>query len=274
MIVIVDSGSTKAEWAFVGQNKTLFTSSEGINPATQSEQKFSFDSSFPSELLKDVDKLYFYGAGIKTEESKKLIKNILQNLGIAGQIEAMSDLLGAARACCGNLPGLVAILGTGSNICSYDGKNIFQKSPALGYIMGDEGSGFQIGKSILKSYFYNTMPEDVRILFEKKYGLTLENVLFKIYKKSGNNAYIASFTGFLTETKPEWCRTIVMPIFKDFFESKVLPYIEFKSLPIHFVGSVAYGFQEILFEIIGEYGLLPGNIIQKPLENLVDYHSR
>ncbi|MFZ1703505.1 MAG: hypothetical protein WAT79_04115 [Saprospiraceae bacterium] len=274
MKIVIESGSSKSDWAFEYQGSTLFASSSGINPTSQIAQKIDFEGNFPNHLIQKAKQIYFYGAGTKSFESQQLIIKILREYGATGTIEVYSDLLGAARASCMSKQGIVCILGTGSNICYYDGINIHQKTPALGYILGDEGSGFQIGKTILQSYFYQQMPENIYQTFEKKYSLTLEMVLQNVYKKSGNNTFIASFASFLEDCPQNWKNEILSPIFHSFVKQKMLIYPNIKQAPVHFVGSIAFHFQRELSDILSQYDVQIKSILHKPLENLLSYHQR
>ncbi|MBK9044269.1 MAG: hypothetical protein IPN97_14010 [Saprospiraceae bacterium] len=273
MITIVESGSTKTEWAFVEGENILFFSTGGINPSTQVVVKEVLSSEEVKKNLKLSDTIYFYGAGIKTETNKKFIQDILKEWGCHETIHVMSDLLGACRACCKNKEGLVGILGTGSNFCFYDGQNIHQQSPSLGYILGDEGSGFFIGKKVIQSYFYDEMPSVLKSLFESLYTPNLDNILENTYKKQGNNTFIASFSGFLDHTDESYTHSIVRPLFQEYFEKKILPYKNQVHVPLHFVGSVAFHFQDILRDILKENGWKVDSIIEKPLQHLIRFHS-
>jgi glucosamine kinase len=273
MKLIIESGSTKTEWAFLQGHTSQIAETGGINPATQTSQSFYFDANFPKPLFASVTHTYYYGAGVQTDEAKSFVKNLLHQAGVQGHIEIHSDLLGAARACCQQNEGIVAILGTGSNICFFDGYSVMQLSPALGYILGDEGSGFSIGREIIRSYFYKTMPENIRKQFEKFYTVYVDDVLENTYKKPGNNAYIASFVLFLSKVDDPWKSTLLQNIFHDFIQKKLIPYESYFDRPIFFSGSVAHVFQTELQNCLLQYNLSVSEIFRKPMENLIRYHN-
>jgi len=273
MILVVESGSSKADWAFLDEKKTIFAETAGINPSTQMGQEFLFGSGFPIHLLSKITQTHFYGAGVNSDESKTIIKHLLTKSGIEGLFQIESDLLGAARACCKDEEGVVAILGTGSNVCMYDGKNISQFSPSLGFILGDEGSGCHLGKEVLRAYFNRTMPEKLIKSFEKSFKLTLHETLQNTYKNKGSNAYIASFASFLAKRDHEWKHLLIKKVFLEFVEQKLLPTPDISSKNIHFVGSIAHFHSDILEEVLNSNGLRLGSVLQKPLEKLVYYHK-
>jgi N-acetylglucosamine kinase-like BadF-type ATPase len=273
MIAIAESGSTKTQWAFVERGKIQYFSAGGINPSTQTVVKETFLNVQITENLRLSEVVYYYGAGIKTESNKTFIQNLLKESGCKGNIQVMSDLFGACRACCGNQEGLVGILGTGSNFCFFDGNNIHQKSPSLGYILGDEGSGFNIGKNVLRNYFYGEMPSDIKSLFENMYTPDLDTILENSYKRAGNNAYIASFAGFLTHTDQSYAQSVIRPLFKEYFDKKVHPFESQFNLPVYVTGSIAHHFRNILLEIFNENKLKIDNVIEKPLQNLIAFHT-
>src|SRR5690606_9426974 len=153
LILIIESGSTKTEWAIIGEKKTTKLYPPGWNPATIDAEAFQIHSSITPDIIQDICEIHYYGAGIRNNAIRTHIENKFRKSGFTSTISTESDLLGAARACCGQDSGWVGILGTGSNLGFYDGKTLTQPSPALGYILGDEGSGFQLGKQVLRQYF-------------------------------------------------------------------------------------------------------------------------
>lgn len=273
MTLLVESGSSKAEWAFLDEKKTIIVETAGINPATQMGQEFSFGSGFPHHLMSKISQTFFYGAGVKSEESKAIIQHLLTKAGIGGSFFIESDLLGAARACCQKKEGVVAILGTGSNVCMYDGKNIHQFSPSLGFILGDEGSGCHLGREVLRAYYNKTMPVELIKSFEKTFRPTLEETLIKTYKNKGSNAFIASYASFLGKRDHEWKHILIKKVFIEFVEQKLLPIPDIFSKNIHFVGSIAHFHSDILEEVMKSCGLHFGSVMQKPLEKLIHFHK-
>jgi len=274
MFVIAESGSTKIDWAIVYQDQSVRQmTTPGINPSLRDPMT---TLRLPEELLHHIQHsgdIHFYGAGIISLKTSALVKDWLISHGIANNIFTYEDLLASARACCGSEEGIACILGTGSNSCVYDGKKIVRAVPTLGYMLSDEGSGFHLGKKIITSYFYGEMPEKVKKSFEEQYPITKEQVIESIYKKPEGNKYIASFTKFLSGADITWRKAILHEVFDSFLQTRVLYYHVSTDIPVNFVGSIAFHFQTELKEILDKYKLHSKNIIQKPLDALIEYHK-
>ncbi|MBK9253969.1 MAG: hypothetical protein IPM42_00625 [Saprospiraceae bacterium] len=273
MFIIIESGSTKADWVIVhGRDQYTFFTTDGINPATQKEL---LDLQNYPELLASVlrsDAIYFYGAGINDALSTQRITYWLQSYGYNSKLKVEEDLLAAAKACFGDEPGIVCILGTGSNSCVYDGSKIVDSVQTLGYFFSDEGGGTQIGKEVLKAYFYNNLPIAERDIFEANYPITKEEVVENVYRKSGGNKYVASFAPFLMMINGSWKENLLDRVFKEFIELRILRYTEHSQYKIRFVGSIAFYHREYLEKAMQTYGLEIDEIVQKPVHKLIDYH--
>jgi glucosamine kinase len=277
-ILIVDSGSSKTDWCLIAKDKkTRRFQTAGLNPFFRTEEDCH---TLLQEELKikptkeDIAKIVFYGAGVKSKPQKDFINKILRKHFDVRKTEAHSDMLGAARATIGSERGICCILGTGSNSCYYNGKNIAIQNPSLGYIVGDEGSGTYLGKKVLQYFFYNTFDEDLKAAFRHKYGDDLADILQKVYKDPRANRYLASFTQFLTEQRGHFMiENIIEDAFIDFYHRHVLKYRESWKYPIHFVGTVAYEFRDIIHSLHEQYGLDTGKIVKSPSDGLIAYHK-
>lgn len=273
MFIVAESGSTKTDWVVTDNNlvETCFRT-EGINPSVH--KVFPALSEVPGlcELLRASQYLYFYGAGVSEASGKERLRDYFTSYGFSGQLYAEGDMLGAARACCGHEPGIVCILGTGSNSCVYDGTRIAYALPSLGFILGDEGGGVHLGKEILRSYYYKQMPADISEKFVSKYNPRIEELIKRIYLEPAPNRYIASFSDFLSEIEGGWKTETLTRVFRDFVTTRILCYPEHRDYKIHFVGSVAHYFKNELTEVLSHAGLFPGKIILKPIDQLIRYH--
>jgi glucosamine kinase len=275
--LIADSGATKTEWCLLGgkQKKTLFT--QGISPyfmGVEQIQQLLIQELQPGLKKVRPDEIYYYGTGCKAPVNVKLMKKALQGVFPEAGIEVNHDLLGAAKALCGQRKGVACILGTGSNSCYYDGKKVVKNSPGLGYILGDEGSGAYLGKKVLQYYLYNTFDADLMDRFRAKFTDTGDEILDAVYKKPLANRYLASFAIFLAENRGHYMiENIIEDGLNDFFFNHVYKYRESWSLPIHFVGGVAWGFRDVLKELCASYELELGTVLKAPMEGLVKYHS-
>lgn len=280
MILIADSGSTKTEWVLgTSPASVISINTQGINPYFQSEETIlgilvdELIPSLPPESAEQVQTVQYYGAGCSTDATKATVRQALQHVFPQAYIEVEHDLLAAARAACGNQPGIAAILGTGSNSCLFDGTNITANQPSLGFILGDEGSGGWIGKELLRRFIYHELPEHLSKQLEQQYTLTKENILEQVYQKPMPNRYAASFTRFAGEHRTEAAiQEILFAAFDAFFKHHISSYPDFRSYPLNAVGSVAAVFADELRAVAAQYGVEHVTIIQKPMDGLIRFH--
>ena len=277
MILLADSGSTKTDWGLV-ENGTLVKRlrTSGMNPFQMSEEAITEEikthlvPELPGTVL---DEVHFYGAGC-TKEKQPIVERALRaNLTINGECEVASDMLGAARGICGHKPGIACILGTGSNSCSYDGKNLVKNVSPLGFILGDEGSGAVLGKLLVGDVLKNQMPEAITKRFFEKYKLTSAEIIDRVYRQPKPNTFLASFVPFLEENIDEpKIYNLVKESFRSFLRRNVMQYDGWQTLPIGFNGSIAKIYKKPLLEALEEEGMHLGRIIQAPMEAMVEYH--
>jgi N-acetylglucosamine kinase-like BadF-type ATPase len=280
MILIADSGSTKTSWLLQspGQVPQLFGTG-GINPFYQG--KSSIVNILNTELLPQLngygspDAVYFYGAGCSQDDRIIIVIDSLRQAFPNAHIEVEHDLMAAARALCGKEAGIACILGTGSNSCLYDGVNIVDNVPSLGFIIGDEGGGGYIGRKLLQSYFYRELPDDLREMMDKRFDMERSAVLNQIYGKETPSKYVAEFAGFLTENnKHPYVHTLLYKSFMEFLTRHVLKYENFGNLPIHFTGSIAHFNKSIILEALDNLVLKPGKFMRDPIDGLAQYHAK
>ena len=276
--LIADSGSSKTEWCLIQGNKKIQIQTQGISPYFLNiEQVIQI---LHKELLPKMkklvpDEIHYYGTGCSNVENVKMIKSALKKVFPKAKCNVDHDLLGAARALCGNEKGIACILGTGSNSCFYNGKKIIKNNPGLGYVLGDEGSGTYLGKKVIQYYLYNTFDEDLMDRFNLKYNTSVTEILDAVYKQPLPNRYLAGFTGFLIENRGHFMiENIIEDGFNDFFFNHIYKYRESWSMPIHFVGSVAYGFRDVLKDLCNSYELQLGKVLKNPMEGLIKYHKK
>jgi len=277
MIAIVDSGSTKADWRFISP------SGDQSSVATMGFNPFFHDSKFISKQLQEdfddqldvasIKKVYYYGAGCSDALRCSIVEKGLTEVFPNAYIEVKHDILASARATCRDQPGIACILGTGSNSCEFDGKKITDNVSNLGFLLGDEGSGSHLGKLLVQGYFYREFPEDIKEAFEKVYSFDKRVFLNKIYGNSGANVYLASFAKFMSDHKDHiYIQNLVNKAFSIFIKRHVRKYKNHTKVPIHFIGSVAFHFKDILKMVLDERDLALGIVIKKPIDNLVDFH--
>jgi N-acetylglucosamine kinase-like BadF-type ATPase len=278
MKLIADSGATKCEWSLLSNGKKKRIATQGISPyfLNSAEIIELLQKELLPKLGKDVfiQEVHYYGTGLSNANNIKIIKAALKKLFPEAIIETNTDLLAAARALCGKQKGIACILGTGSNSCYYNGKKIVSNSPGIGYVLGDEGSGAYLGKKVVQYYLYNTFDEDLNNRFEKKFNTTSIEILEHVYKQPLANRYLASFAIFLAENRGHFMiENIIEDGLNDFFFTHLCKYRESWLLPINFIGSVAFGFKDVLKDLCHSYEFELGTILQKPMDGLIKYHS-
>lgn len=272
--LLADAGSTKTDW-FLRDNQgdALRFHTDGMNPSLLTDDEIRHI--LTTQLLPQVEGLLieqvdFYGAGCRGEAAERM-KNLLGEVVGARNITVESDMLGAARMLCGNNSGIVCILGTGANSCLYDGQQISQQTPALGFILGDEGSGAVLGRRLIGDIFKGQLPEDLCKDFLLDYPLTMDELIRRVYRTSAPNQYLASFTTFLSKNIH---RTEIQELVRDefhrFIRRNVLAYLAYTTAqtPLHFVGSIASVFQAQLSEVVAQYDFTLGKVVRQPIDAL------
>jgi len=280
MILIADSGSTKTDWRILDQNEVIAqTQTIGFNPYYQDAD--SIANELKTNLLplctKEVTQVFYYGTGVTNEEKAGVIKEaILKVFPTCQQIEAQSDVVGAARAACGKTAGIACILGTGSNSIYFDGEKTGFQVPPLGFWLGDEGSGANLGKRLILAYLHHELPSDLRDAFIKRFGaLSRLDIFEHAYQKDFPNRWFATFSKFLFDhRKHPFCYEIVEKAFQDFCQLYLVKYEAARTVPIHFTGSVAFYYSDILKRVISSFGLRVGIISEAPMAGLTLFHKK
>ncbi|WP_294237962.1 MULTISPECIES: BadF/BadG/BcrA/BcrD ATPase family protein [Chryseobacterium] len=278
MVAIVDSGSTKSDWVILDDFKKVFLKTEtiGFNPNFISRELIvpEIQSNTSLATVKNsIKKIYFYGSGCGVQQNCDTIIEELGRVFTQAEIIVKEDLTAAAYAAYRGRPAIVCILGTGSNSCYFDGENIRIQLPSLGFLVGDEGSGSAIGKQLVRRFFMQKLPEELSAEFEKTYNLTVEETLKNMYHTTRPNAFLADFNKFVVERKDHpYFQKMVFEEMLNFFDYQVLPYKESNDAEVNFIGSIAYYYEDIVRSAAAELNLEVGQIVQKPIESLVDYH--
>lgn len=280
--LIADSGSTKTDWALLSPAmygkpaQIIRIASQGINPVHQSDNEIRqilLSELLPHLSIENVSRVYFYGSGVRPEKEASMSQVLREALSCAEIVEAHSDLLGAARALCGHNYGIASILGTGANSCLYDGNRIVEKTTALGYILGDEGSGAVLGKRFLHDLYSGLLSKEIKDDFEKKMKLSLPQIIDRIYRQPLANRFLASLATFIHDHIDDaGVEALVKHNFEDFIHIHVAPFGR-DYLPLSFVGSVAHFFADQLTEVVEAEEYTMGTILQSPIEGLISYHQ-
>ena len=275
--LIADSGSTKAEWCLLDGKKKKIFYTQGLSPyfLTSDQIQDIIEKELKVKMKLAVpDEIFFYGTGCSSPDNKKSVKKALLKVFPKAVTSVDHDLMGAAKALCGKEKGIACILGTGSNSCFYNGKKIVKNSPGLGYVLGDEGSGAYLGKKVIQYFLYNTFDEDLMDRFAARFKTDSYEILEAVYKKPLPNRYLASFAIFLAENRGHYMvENIIEDGFNDFFFNHIYKYRESWLLPINFIGSVAYGFKDVLKDMCASYELQLGKVLKNPMEGLIKFHQ-
>ncbi|WP_439152426.1 N-acetylglucosamine kinase [Winogradskyella sp.] len=285
MILITDGGSTKCDWIAIDENGNLKTNkirTKGLNPAILSEKKLNKIIRKSDELLamsNDVTHVFFYGAGCGTENPKLILKSILEEIFPNANVEVQEDTMAAVRACINSNDeaAVVCILGTGSNCSYFDGDKLHQRVLSLGYTLMDEASGNYYGKELVRDYYFDVMPHNLKLAFDHKYNLDADYIKYNLYKQPNPNAYLANFAEFMFLNKDsDYIKDLIKKGLRKFTEHMILQFKEElgTGIPVHFAGSIAYFSQDEIKEVAEEYGFNVGNFVRRPIDGLVDYHIK
>ncbi len=284
MILLADSGSTKAHWCLMAANghKAEFMT-DGINPLFQTGD--AMRNSICNQLLPQmasmlwagtITHVFFYGAGC-TPEKAPFVKQAIEGVFKKAIVEVASDMVGAARGLLGRQKGVACILGTGSNSCLYDGANIVWNVPSLGFILGDEGSAATLGKRLVSDLLKNQLGEDLKERFLARYNITQADIIEHVYRQPFPNRWLANLARFCADNIDDRrIYNLVYDHFAQFVKRNVAQYYtteaEKESMPVGFVGSVAYYYRAVLEQVMGDYGFTMGQVLQDPVQGLAEYH--
>lgn len=278
MIVIADGGSTKCDWILLDEKGEVVmkTRTKGLNPAVFKPHVLKERLHANEDLKANLDKIKrvdFYGAGCGTPTPKQNLKEILEEFFNADEVRVEEDMMAAAFAATTE-PGIVCILGTGSNSCFFDGKNVRMEVESLGYVLMDEASGNYFGKRLIRDYYYKTMGEDMSREFEKRYDLNADTIKRNVYKEENPNTYLASFAEFIftAEERNGYFYKLIYEGMEKFIERRVMSFKEAQSVPIHFIGSIAFFSEDIIRDVAKRYHLNIGNIIRRPIDGLIQHY--
>ncbi len=284
MIFIVDSGSTKCDWlAIDSQGNQLLQKqrTKGMNPAILSEKKLYKTikkNATLDQVKNDVTHVFFYGAGCGTEKPRQLLEDVLHNFFPNSKAEVREDTYAAVYATVGASlqPAVVCILGTGSNCSYFNGNNIEQRVKSLGYSVMDDASGNYFGRQLIRDYYFNHMPQHLKVSLAEKYNMDSDFIKYNLYKQPNPNAYLASFAEFMFLNKDsEYITDLIKNGIRLFAKNMILQYKDvLQTAPVHFAGSIAFFSQEEIKEVAKDMDFTVGNFERRPIEGLVDYHSK
>lgn len=280
MIVIADGGSTKCDWILLNDKGEveLKTRTKGLNPAVFKPDILR-QRLFENEELKlvqhKITRVDFFGAGCGTPTPTATLKGIIQEFVPNAEVNVDEDMVAAALAATTE-PGIVCILGTGSNSCFFDGQNVHMEVESLGYVLMDEASGNYFGKRLIRDYYYKFMGEDMSREFAKRYDLNADTIKNNVYKQDNPNTYLASFAEFIftAEERNGYFYKLIYEGIEKFIERRVMCFRQAQSVPVHFIGSIAFFSEDIIRDVAKRYHLNIGNVIRRPIDGLIEHYRK
>jgi N-acetylglucosamine kinase-like BadF-type ATPase len=283
MFFIVDSGSTKCDWlALDKKGNQLFEKqrTKGMNPAILSEKEL-YETIKSNKIINqyknEVEHLFFYGAGCGTDKPRLMLQDVLQSFFPKAYVDVKEDTYAAVYATVGvaHKPAVVCILGTGSNCSYFNGTELEQRVVSLGYTLMDDASGNYFGKQLIRDYYFNHMPHDIKLSFAEKYNLESDFIKYNLYKQPNPNAYLAKFAEFMFLNKDsDYVQNLIKSGIRLFARNMILQFEDkLKKVPVHFAGSIAYFSQDEIKAVAKEMGFKTGVFERRPIEGLVRYHT-
>jgi len=278
MILVADSGSSKIDWRLIEAGGSIRQAqTPGFNPYYQplDHLRTSIHDTLIPQVTGRVERIFYYGTGVSSKRNQGLVRSVFKEFFQEADVEIEWDLLGAARALCGHEPGIACILGTGSNSCLYDGSKISDQVANLGWILADEGSGTSLGKSLLIDYLRKKMPDTLAAQFHQRFPFSREEFLEKIYQQEKPSTFLATFSKFIFQhLKEPYCYELVYKAFSEFYENNVMKYDSYQSTKVHFVGSIAFYYSDVLRQVANDKGIAVKNILETPIAGLALFHQK
>ncbi len=279
MRLIVDSGSTKTDWICLNDEGDIVfeTQTLGLNPQVLDEyiiEERIINNYDLYQNRKNINHLFFYGAGCGTTQPKKLIKKVFESIFTNAKISVKEDTYAAVYSTATKgKKSIVSIIGTGSNCTYFDGENIHQKVTSLGYVLMDDASGNYFGRQMIRDYFFEKMPFDISQKFSESFDLDPNIIKDKLYKKPNPNTYLATFAKFVVENKNNpYCSELIRKGFNLFITNQIEQFTDCNEIPLHFIGSISFYLKNELNECLKKRGMILGNVLKKPIDGLVEYH--
>ncbi len=279
MIAVVYSGSRYADWKLAEKGKIVSEfKTTGINPFFNDENHILQFLNKNIQLINNAEKIrwvYFFGAGASSKDRQLIVNKALSDFFRYSKVVVEHDLKAAALASCGDTPGIIGIMGSGSNAAYFDGKKVIENNFGLGYILGDEGSSNWLGRNLLKSFMSDLLPAEFEEKFRKKFDLDRTQILDKVYRQPQPALFLSSFSDFLIEHQADhFVKSLVIKGFDLYFKTYIAPlHNKYPGVPVHMVGTVAAGFQEYLHEAAKNNGITISSVIKEPIYNLLKYYS-
>jgi glucosamine kinase len=276
MILVADSDSSKTHWILqLPESHFVEFSTKGINPFYFPEKEIVKILNSSPDILRvalEVSEVHFFGAGCSNPDRREIVSNALSAVFKNAFIDVENKMVGCIYATCGSNKGITGILSTGSHSAYYDGEKVHYSKQGLGFILGDEGSATYFGKLLITSFLYEEMPKSLRRAFGGTYQIDKETVMSNVYQKPTSNVYLASFIDFMIDNKSDpFIQDLLIKGFRAFLNESIVRFFNYKEVACHFVGPIAFHFQDTLKEVCREYGIVPGKILEHPIKEIYDF---
>ena len=278
MILIADSGSTKTTWMEVETGKTVLT--EGLNPHFTADERFQAACTVVRQQIPTADyppqTIFFYGAGCGNTTQRGRVAMLLAKAFGTSDIQVETDMLGACHATCGHEAGLVGILGTGSNACYYDGRDITLQAVSTGYILGDHGSANHVGRRMLQDYLTRKMPRNLISKFHEAYPLTKDEFMEAVYHQPNANRFLASLAPLAVQhIDDDYCFQVIYNSLADWYRYQLAALVDRSGCRrLSLVGSYAAHIEPVLCRLAADHGLTLCGVPADPIDGLRRYHRK
>ena len=272
MKVLVESGATKSEWRVIGTGEKFFLPGTNVSSMRIDDVKTVIAEGL-GRFSETPQGFYLYTAGVVTSEIFSLLRDFIRGISPVADIDIQDDLVGAARGVLGLGSGVVAIMGTGSNACFYDGKSISRSVYSGGFILGDEGSASVLGKLFVADWLKNLVPQEIAREFESRFDITYASIVENVYRGTAPSRYLGSFAPFIMgyyDSSP-YVRALVDGHFRAFARKSLKAY-DVDHYPVGVVGGFGYACREIVSRVFAEEGIRVERFIKAPIDGLEEFH--
>lgn len=276
MRIIVESGATKSDWRAVGKNGRVEASMQrpGMSLSAMSSEAVRDELAAAwAELsagIPSANSFELYLAGIVTEDTRSVLTDAISSLTGACNIDIQDDMMAAARALFGCRPGIAAILGTGSNVCFYDGSRVHREVYAGGFILGDEGSAAVLGRNFISDLIKGLVPAEIVAELAADRDVSYPEIVRRVYRETAPSAYLGSFAPFiLSHIDHPYVKALVEANFNAFLERSVSHY-DTASYPLGIVGSFGYACRDIITSLARAKGITISQFLKSPIDGLIN----
>lgn len=275
MKILVESGATKSDWRILGTDVRFFLPGTNVSAMPMEAVKAVIGGGISRCIAEGgtPEGFFLYTAGVVTDAIRRELISFVKELASVPDVDIQDDLMGAARGACGHEKGIVAIMGTGSNACFFDGSSVSRNVYSGGFILGDDGSASVLGKLFIADFLKSRVPEAVAGAFEARFDASYSSIVENVYRGDSPSRYLGSFAPFIMEhySSSEYVRNLVDNNFRAFAQKSLLAY-DVASCPVGIVGGFGWACREIISRIFTEYGIRISRFIPAPIDGLIDYH--